>query len=72
MKKANSQQKKLAELIKIEKIKEADFTYKDLAEMLDMSVDSFYCWLNGQFSIKHEKYLMLQDWYYCRKDGNDD
>lgn len=38
MKKTDPQQKKLAEKIKIEKIKEADFTYKDLAEMIDISV----------------------------------
>lgn len=68
MKKINTEQKQLAELIKIEKIKQKDFCYHDLADMIDISIQSFYNWLSGAYNLSYEKYIILQDWYYCRKD----
>lgn len=37
------------------------FTYKDLAEMLDMSVNSFYNWLNGTYNLGSGKSKTLEN-----------
>ena len=37
------------------------FTYKDLAEMLDMSVNSFYNWLNGTYNLGYGKSKALEN-----------
>lgn len=70
--KIKTEQKLLAEKIKIMKIQDNDFSYKELAEMIDMNINSFYCWLNNQFNMKTEKFNLLEDWYYTRKDSQED
>lgn len=42
-------QKELVKRLKIRKIEDNFWSYKDIAEMLDIKVTSFYCFLNGQY-----------------------
>lgn len=37
-----------------------DFTYKDIAEMLDININSFYNWLNNYYDLGREKEKQLQ------------
>ena len=36
-------------------------TYKELAEYLEVSQDSFYCWLKGHYNFGEEKQTLLFD-----------
>lgn len=55
------EQKNLRKFCKICKALNDDlFTYKDLAEMLDMSVNSFYNWLNGYCNLGYTKRKELE------------
>ena len=36
------------------------FTYKDLAEYLDITIHSFYNWLNGYYNLSNKKAMALQ------------
>lgn len=38
-----------------------DFTYKDIAKMLDININSFYNWLNNYYDLGREKEKTLQD-----------
>lgn len=37
-----------------------DFTYKDIAEMLEININSFYNWLNNYYDLGKEKEKQLQ------------
>lgn len=37
-----------------------DFTYKDIAEMLEININSFYNWLNNYYDLGREKEKVLQ------------
>ena len=37
-----------------------DFTYKDIAEMLEININSFYNWLNNYYELGREKEKQLQ------------
>lgn len=37
-----------------------DFTYKDIAEMLEININSFYNWLNNYYDLGREKEKQLQ------------
>jgi len=54
-------QKNLRKFCKIIKSLNDDFfTYKDIAEMLDISVNSFYNWLNGAYDLSYNKAKELE------------
>ncbi|MBO5478850.1 MAG: helix-turn-helix transcriptional regulator [Clostridia bacterium] len=56
------EQKNLRKFCKMCKALNDDiFTYKDLAEMLDMSVNSFYNWLNGTYNLGYGKSKALEN-----------
>lgn len=38
-----------------------DFKYKDIAEMLEININSFYNWLNNYYDLGKEKEKVLQD-----------
>lgn len=51
-------QEKLREQVKIAKAlygKDFNFTYKDIAEMLNMNINSFYNWLSGYYDLGKTK-----------------
>lgn len=55
-------QEKLREQVKILKATNGDiYKYKDIAEMLDMNINSFYNWLNGYYNLGTDKERKLQD-----------
>ena len=39
-----------------------DFTYKDIADMLEININSFYNWLNGSYDFGRQKAKKLQIW----------
>ena len=39
-----------------------DFKYKDIAEMLEININSFYNWLNNYYDLGKEKEKVLQDY----------
>lgn len=54
-------QKKLRDQVKIVKALYGDiFTYKDLADYLNININSFYNWLNGYYNLGKEKEEKLQ------------
>lgn len=55
-------QKELVKRLKVRKIEDDFWNYKDIAEMLDMKVTSLYCFLNGQFQISQSKAKKLKQW----------
>lgn len=55
-------QKELVKRLKIRKIEDNFWSYKDIAEMLDIKVTSFYCFLNGQYQISQHKAKKLKQW----------
>jgi len=40
---------------------EKEFTYKDISEMLDININSFYNWLNGAYDLGEQKERKLRD-----------
>lgn len=54
-------QEKIREQVKIIKaIYGKDFTYKDIAGMLNININSFYNWLNGYYNLGKEKEKILK------------
>lgn len=37
-----------------------DFTYKDIAEMLEININSFYNWLNNYYDLGRERKQLQQ------------
>lgn len=55
-------QEKLREQVKIVKATMGDiFTYKDIAEMIGISINGFYNWLNRQYNLSSKRQKMLED-----------
>lgn len=55
-------QEKLREQVKIIKATMGDiFTYKDIADMLGISINGFYNWLNEQYNLSYKKQQILQE-----------
>ena len=55
-------QEKLREQVKIIKATMGDiFTYKDIAEMLGISIGGFYNWLNEQYNLSYKKQKQLEE-----------
>ena len=55
-------QEKLREQVKIIKATMGDiFTYKDIAEMLGISINGFYNWLNKQYNLSDNKQKHLEE-----------
>lgn len=38
------------------------FSYKDIADLLQININSFYNWLNGAYNLSREKEKLLQLW----------
>lgn len=55
-------QEKLREQVKIIKAINGDiFTYKDIAEMLGITINGFYNWLNKQYNLSYDKQKILEE-----------
>lgn len=55
-------QEKLREQVKIVKATMGDvFTYKDIAEMLGITINGFYNWLSRQYNLSYEKQKALEE-----------
>ena len=52
----------MRERIKIIKALYGDiYTYKDIAQMLNMNINSFYNWLNGAYDLGNNKVKLLNE-----------
>lgn len=40
------------------------FTYKDLAEVINININSFYNWLNGYYQLSYGKAKELKNFIY--------
>lgn len=38
-----------------------NISYKEIAEYLEVSQDSFYCWIKGYFNLEEKKQKRLQE-----------
>lgn len=47
--------------VKIAKACNEDIYYKDFADYLDITVQSFYNWLNGYYNLSYRKIQQLED-----------
>lgn len=54
----------LRKQVKLVKALNDDITYKALAETINISINSFYNWLGGSYSLSYEKEKMLNDITY--------
>lgn len=55
-------QENLREQIKIIKALYGDiYTYKDIAKMLNININSFYNWLNGKYNLGSNKVKLLNE-----------
>lgn len=52
-------QKFLREQVKLAKVYNSDWSYKDFAEVIDITAHSFYNWLNGYYELSEEKAKQL-------------
>lgn len=55
-------QKNIRTRLKIAKIEDNDFSYSDIADMLDIKVGSVYNFLNGAFNLSQKKAKYLDSW----------
>lgn len=56
-------QDNLRQKVKLVKAMHNDiYKYKDIAEMLDISINSFYNWLNGAYDFGEQKARQLEIW----------
>lgn len=54
-------QEKLRKKVKIAKACNDDMYYKDFAEYIEITENSFYNWLNGTFELANNKAQLLND-----------
>lgn len=55
-------QENLRQQVKIIKATMGDiFTYKDIADMLGISINGFYNWLNEQYNLSYKKQKQLEE-----------
>lgn len=50
----------LREQVKLAKVYNDDWSYKQMAEAIEISAHSFYNWLNGFYSLSYSKKVELQ------------
>ena len=60
-------QKKIARQLKIAKMDDGDFTYSQIADMLDIKIGSLYNFLNNQYKLSQGKAKLLKDWLSDRE-----
>jgi hypothetical protein len=51
----------LRERVKLAKVYNDEYSYKDFAEYLDVKPRSFYNWLHGDYQLSSSKYDKLND-----------
>ena len=56
------EQQNIRTRLKIAKIQDNDFSYKDIAQMIDIKVTSLYNFLNGAFNLSQQKARYLSNW----------
>ena len=54
------EQETLRRRVKIVRVVEEEFTYKELAQMINITPKAFYNWLNGDYSLSEEKFYNLK------------
>lgn len=52
-------QQKLIHRVKLAKVENEDWTYKQMAEVIDIDTHSFYNWMNGCYKLSDKKYSEL-------------
>ena len=53
-------QERLRIRVKLAKVYNQDIYYKDFADYIDISINSFYNWLNGYYNLGSDKYKKLK------------
>ena len=54
-------QDKLRKQVRLAKANNTDILYKDFAEYINISLNSFYNWLNGSYKLSYKKAKLLED-----------
>ena len=54
-------QEKLRKDVKIARAVNEEWTYKEFAEVINITPNSFYNWLNGYYELSEEKERQLKD-----------
>lgn len=54
-------QDNLRRIVRLAKANNEDISYKDFAECIDISINSFYNWINGSFKLSYKKAKLLED-----------
>lgn len=52
---------KLREQVKLCKVYNADWNYKQIAEVIEITPHAFYNWLNGYYELSSRKELELKE-----------
>lgn len=52
---------KLREQVKLCKVYNSDWSYKQIAEVIEITPHAFYNWLNGYYELSHRKAVELQE-----------
>lgn len=55
------QQNKLRQDVRIAKALNEDWSYKKMSDVIDISVNAFYNWLNGAYELSEKKERQLKD-----------
>ena len=55
------QQDNLRKNVRIAKANNEDINYRDFAEYINISLNSFYNWLNGSYKLSYKKAKLLED-----------
>ena len=54
-------QDNLRRIVRLAKANNEDISYKDFAECIDISINSFYNWLAGSYKLSYKKAKLLED-----------
>ena len=60
-------QNDLRKKLKICKLQDNDFSYQEIADMLDIKVGSLYNYLSGAYDLSREKAKSLEIWINYRE-----
>ena len=55
------QQDNLRKQVRLAKANNIDILYKDFAEYINISLNSFYNWLSGSYELSYKKAKLLED-----------
>lgn len=55
------QGEKLREQVKLCKVYNPEWSYKQIAEVVEITPHAFYNWLNGYYELSHRKAAELQE-----------